>query len=283
MYLKDIKTIFHKELDELYSKEEVNSFFYLLIEEYLGLERFILAIDPNIMILKEDESPLFDALSKLKLEQPIQYIIGKAHFMDMDFVVNENVLIPRPETEELVQWILEDRKGNPDQVTILDIGTGSGCIAISLARNIPGAKVFGLDISEKALTIAKQNAINNEVIVEFIQANMLAIETLALNFDIIVSNPPYVRELEKAAMHGNVLKHEPELALFVSDEKPLIFYKKIAEFASNNLRLGGTLYFEINQYLGKETAALLEELHFSPLELRQDLFGNDRMLKGVKK
>ena len=278
MYLKDIKSVFHKELDELYSKEEVASFFYMLIEHYLGLERFILAIDPNIIITKDEESPLFDALSKLKLEQPIQYILGKAHFMDLDFVVDENVLIPRPETEELVRWILDDIKDKQSTVKILDIGTGSGCIAISLAKNSQGAKVFALDISEKALTVAKQNAINNEVVIEFIQEDILNIEALPFNFDIIVSNPPYVRELEKLEMQGNVLKHEPELALFVSDENPLIFYKKITQVAANHLTKEGSLYFEINQYLGKETALLLEKNDFSDIELRQDIYGNERML-----
>lgn len=282
MYLKDIKSIFHKELDGIYAKQEVTSFFYMLIAHYMDLERFILAIDPQLIITKEEERPLFDALSKLKLEQPIQYIVGSAHFMDLDFVVNENVLIPRPETEELVRWILEDIKDKAAEIKILDIGTGSGCIAISLAKNIPGAKIFALDISEKAISIAQQNAIHNGVLVEFIQENILAIETLAINFDIIVSNPPYVRELEKVAMNRNVLHHEPELALFVSNENPLVFYKKISQFASNNLSSSGALYFEINQYLGKETRTLLKELDFQAIELRQDMFGNDRMLKGKK-
>tara|TARA_R110002051_G_scaffold127537_3_gene201171 strand:- start:9289 stop:10143 length:855 start_codon:yes stop_codon:yes gene_type:complete len=282
MYLKDIKSIFHKELDELYSKEEVASFFYILIEYYLGLERFVLAIDPNIIIKKEHETPLFEALSKLKLEQPIQYIIGKAHFMELDFVVNENVLIPRPETEDIIRCILDDVKDKESRIKILDIGTGSGCIAISLAKNIQGAKVFALDISEKAITVAKQNAINNKVDIEFIQEDILNIETLPTKFDIIVSNPPYVRELEKLEMQENVLKHEPELALFVSDENPLIFYKKITQLASNCLINEGSLYFEINQYLGKETKLLLEEFNFSNIELLEDMYGNDRILKGMK-
>jgi release factor glutamine methyltransferase len=283
MYLKEIKNIFHLELDPIYSPEEVNSFFYMLIEYFLGLERFILALEPNLIITKEEETPLFEALSRLKLEIPIQHIIGKTHFMDLEFLVDKNVLIPRPETEDLVRWILDDIKNNQEAITILDIGTGSGCIPIALKKQLPNAKVATLDISDKALKIATQNAKNNTVQIEFIHANILEIDKLHQKFDIIVSNPPYVRELEKKEMHQNVLQHEPELALFVSDEEPLLFYRKIASFAVNNLNDGGALYFEINQYLGKETKQLLDSTNFSDIELRQDLFGNDRMLKGIKK
>lgn len=283
MYLKEIKNIFHLELDAIYSPEEVNSFFYMLIEHFLGLERFILALEPNLIITKDEETPLFEALSRLKLEIPIQHIIGKTHFMDLEFLVDKNVLIPRPETEDLVRWILDDIKNHQEAITILDIGTGSGCIPIALKKQLPNAKVATLDISDKALKIATQNAKNNSVQIEFIHANILEIDKLHQKFDIIVSNPPYVRELEKKEMHKNVLQHEPELALFVSDEDPLLFYRKIASFAVNNLNDGGALYFEINQYLGKETKQLLDSTNFSDIELRQDLFGNDRMLKGIKK
>ncbi|QWX82562.1 peptide chain release factor N(5)-glutamine methyltransferase [Cellulophaga sp. HaHaR_3_176] len=280
MYLKEIKNIFHLELDVVYGKEEVNSFFYMLIEHYLELERFILALEPNLVISKEEETPLFDALSRLKLEIPIQHIIEKAHFMDLDFKVSKNVLIPRPETEELVRWILDDVLNDNTDLKILDIGTGSGCIPISIKKNLPKANVSSVDISDNALQIAIENAKVNRVEVEFVHASILEINKLHQKFDIIVSNPPYVRELEKKKMNGNVLKHEPELALFVTDEDPLLFYRKITEFAVHNLEKGGVLYFEINQYLGKETQQLLEEANFSDIELRQDMFGNDRMLKG---
>jgi release factor glutamine methyltransferase len=283
MLLKEIKNIFHQELDILYQKEEVTSFFYLLIAHYLGLERFILAMEPNLIIPKEEEAPLFVALAKLNLQVPIQHIIGKTEFMEMEFIVNEDVLIPRPETEELVRWILEDIKDHQAKLSILDIGTGSGCIPISLAKHLPNSKVYTLDISDKAIAIAKQNAAVNKVSIEFIQESIFTIDSLFQKFDIIVSNPPYVRELEKAVMHENVLKHEPALALFVSDDNPLVFYKKITDFAAHNLTHDGRLYFEINQYLGKEMGLLLEEHNFSDIELRQDLFGNNRMLKGIKK
>lgn len=286
MLLREIKKIFHTELDTLSSKEEVDSFFYMLIENHLDLERFVLAMEPNLIISKEEETLMFEALSRLKLHEPIQYIIGKAHFMEMDFKVTKDVLIPRPETEELVRWIVEEVKSKKYKVQsnvlkILDIGTGSGCIAISLAKNLPKAKVYALDVSAEALEVAIENAEQNDVEVTFLKQDILEFEfEFGFNFDIIVSNPPYVRELEKKEMHKNILEHEPDLALFVSDENPLVFYKRITEFASENLKEGGALFFEINQYLGKKTEQLLKDHNFSEIELRKDMFDNDRMLKG---
>ena len=282
MLLKEIKNIYHLELDPLFPKEEVDSFFYLVIDHYLGLERFILAMQPNLVVSKENEDPLFFALSQLKQERPIQHILGKAHFCELEFRVDENVLIPRPETEELVYWIINEvQKGDPrEEVKILDIGTGSGCIAISLAKNLPNAKVYALDISKKALQIAGENAMDNGVDIVFLEADILSLEGFKDKFDVIVSNPPYVRELEKLEMKNNVVDHEPGLALFVSDGDPLIFYKKITRFALSHLKKGGVLFFEINQYLGEEMKQLLEAENFSEIELRKDMFGNDRMLKG---
>ncbi|GBF21480.1 MULTISPECIES: peptide chain release factor N(5)-glutamine methyltransferase [Arenibacter] len=282
MLLKEIKNIYHLELDPLFPKEEVDSFFYLVIDHYLGLERFILAMQPNLVVSKENEDPLFFALSQLKQERPIQHILGKAHFCELEFRVDENVLIPRPETEELVYWIINEvQKGDPrEEVKILDIGTGSGCIAISLAKNLPNAKVYALDISKKALQIARENAMDNGVDIVFLEADILSLEGFKDKFDVIVSNPPYVRELEKLEMKNNVVEHEPGLALFVSDGDPLIFYKKITRLALSHLKKGGVLFFEINQYLGEEMKQLLEAENFSEIELRKDMFGNDRMLKG---
>ncbi len=281
MLLKEIKTIFHKELDELFPKEEVDHFFYMLLEHYLKLHPLDLVLQPQLIISKEEERPLFEGLSQLKQERPIQYILGHAHFFGMDLMVDEHVLIPRQETEELVAWIRSDLQNKEAQTTILDIGTGSGCLAIALAQNCPNVKVYALDVSKKALEIAKQNAINQGVLVEFIHADILQIKNLGIAFDLIVSNPPYVRTIEKKEMPGNVLKHEPELALFVSDTDPLLFYRCIAEFAKNNLKQKGVLYFEINQYLGKETEQLLKDQNFSEIELRKDVLGNDRMLKAI--
>ena len=283
MLLKEIKNIYHLELDPLFPNEEVDSFFYLVIDHYLGLERFVLAMEPNLVVSKENEEPLFYALSQLKQERPIQHILGKAHFCELEFHVDENVLIPRPETEELVYWILDEvqKRDSIDEVKILDIGTGSGCIAISLAKNLPTAKVYALDISKKAIQMAERNAKENKVQITFVKADILSIEAFKDEFDVIVSNPPYVRELEKLEMKNNVVQHEPGLALFVSDQDPLIFYKKIIRFALAHLKKSGALFFEINQYLGEETKQLLKEERFLDIELRKDMFGNDRMLKGV--
>ncbi|WP_318345379.1 peptide chain release factor N(5)-glutamine methyltransferase [Flagellimonas baculiformis] len=303
MLLKEIKNIFHNELGKTYPKEEIDSFFYRCIEHYLKLERFVLAIQPELALTKEEEQPLFEALSQLKQERPLQYILGTAHFMDLELQVNESVLIPRPETEELAQWILEDyqtKKKNLDaersrsvisttlndrSLRILDIGTGSGCIAIALAKHLPHAKVYALDVSEKALEVARENARLNQVDITFLKNDILAAELeleLELELDIIVSNPPYVRELEKEEMKNNVKDHEPSLALFVSDGDPLVFYRAIAQFSETHLKERGSLYLEINQYLGEETKALLKAHNFSEIELRKDIFGNDRMLKAQK-
>ena len=287
MLLSEIKSIFQKELGQVYGKAEINHFFYMSIEHYLKLERFILVMQPQLTLTKEEEEPLFKTLSALKLETPIQYILGKTHFMELEFMVNEHVLIPRPETEELVHWILDDNAKDSDKeypssnIRILDMGTGSGCIAISLAKKLPHAEVHALDISQEALAVAKRNAELNEVSVIFHQQDMLQ-SNFELEFDIIVSNPPYVREQEKMEMKNNVKRFEPDGALFVPDDNPLLFYMAIAKFANRNLKREGNLYLEINQYLGPENQALLEAHNFLEIELRKDLFGNDRMLKGKK-
>lgn len=279
MLLREIKTIFHKELGEIYPKEEIDSFFYRCIEHYLHLQRFVLTIQPGLTLTKEEEQPLFEALAQLKEEKPIQYILGEARFMDLELQVNEQVLIPRPETEELVQWILNDCQIEQSRdLKILDIGTGSGCIAIALEKHIPNAKVYAIDVSEGALEVARENANKNGVDVNFIEQDILN-PKLELDFDIIVSNPPYVRDLEKNEIKKNVKDHEPHLALFVPDDNALIFYDAIARFGKKHLAKNGSLYVEINQYLGEETKALLKAHDFSEIELRKDIFGNDRMLK----
>lgn len=305
MQLKEVKNIFHKELGDIYPKEEIDSFFYSCIEHYLNLQRFVLAIQPGLTVLKEEEQLLFEALSELKMEKPIQYILGTAHFMDLELQVNKNVLIPRPETEELVGWILDDflvkkpsKKDagrsrsvistplNDRSFKILDIGTGSGCIAIALAKHLPGAKVYALDVSEGALSVARKNAEMNEVDITFLHHNILnpGLELEPeLVFDVIVSNPPYVRELEKSQIHKNVKDFEPHTALFVPDNDPLVFYRAITDFAEKYLSKKGKLYFEINQYLGDETKALFHTQHFSEIEMRNDIFGNPRMLKVDRK
>lgn len=294
MKAKDLKDIFHKELDAIYGKDEVASFFYLSIEHHLNVARIQLILDSEFTLTKDETDVFFTILEDLKQQKPIQYILGETEFYGLQFSVNENVLIPRPETEELVDWIIkchaERSRSAKDAIKILDIGTGSGCIAISLAKHLPEAQVFAVDISESALKIAKENADRNGVEVEFIKANILESslwEDVALQqmgfFDIIVSNPPYVRELEKEEIKPNVLDNEPHLALFVENDNPLIFYKAITDFAVDKLKSNGSLYFEINQYLGQETKQLLVDAKLIDIQLRKDLNGNDRMLKGTKK
>ncbi|PWH82186.1 peptide chain release factor N(5)-glutamine methyltransferase [Algibacter marinivivus] len=283
MKVKDIQNIFHVELDVLYGEEEVNSFFFILIAHYNNITRIQLAVNPDMVI--DDYENILNALQLLKKQKPIQYIIGETEFYGLPFKVNENVLIPRPETEELVDWVLKEVDNNKP-ITILDIGTGSGCIAISLAKNLTNAKVYALDVSAKAIKIAKRNAELNKVTVKFIEADILKIKNEGfmadVKFDIIVSNPPYVRVQEKALMKANVLDNEPHLALFVEDENPLLFYIAISNFASSNLNDNGQLYFEINEYLGNDMIGLLSQNHFQKIKLKQDIFKKDRMIKGVK-
>jgi len=301
MTLKELQQHFHSQLDAIYGKDEVQSFFKLLIENVLNFKpiELVLHTESDISITNQHR---FNAdIKRLKQEEPIQYIIGETVFFGLPFKVNPSTLIPRPETEELVQWIIEESNyktqiPNPDsywvqqqttnnkQLTILDIGTGSGCIAVSLAKSLPDAKIYAIDISKNALNVAKENAILNNVEVNFIQADILNLKSELddLKFDYIVSNPPYVRELEKASIKNNVLRHEPHLALFVQNEDPLQFYKAICEFAVHNLNPKGSLFFEINQYLGAETMQLLSIFNYESIELKQDIFGNDRMIKALK-
>lgn len=280
MTITDFKIHFFKELELIYPKTEIQSFFNLLMDFKLKLSRVAIALNPETEISNTDLSFLETALKKLKKQIPIQYIIGVTEFYGLPFKVNSSVLIPRPETEELVEWILSEHKST-QPLTILDIGTGSGCIAISLAKNLPNANVYAMDISSEAIKTASQNAKNNEVKVTFIEENILTLIKLPLQFDIIVSNPPYVRELEKNKMQHNVLQNEPHVALFVKDENPLLFYDKIADLAKNHLSKNSALYFEINQYLGKETVDLLSSKGFKNVLLKKDIFGADRMLKAT--
>ena len=283
MRIKQYRTEFIKELSPFYDAYEAESFFYLILEDKHKLRQIDLALNHELSFVQTDFVVWDLILNQLKKEIPIQYLLGKTHFYGLEFEVNENVLIPRPETEELVEWIINEnsKTDKSKKIKILDIGTGSGCIAISLAKNIPNAEVYAIDISKKAIETAKRNAIRNNVEVTFILQDILKTDELKCNFDIIVSNPPYVRNLEKEEIKKNVLDYEPHLALFVEDNDALIFYRKIAELAKKNLSENGQLYFEINQYLGKEMTNLLEKLDFKKIELRKDIYNNDRMTKGV--
>ena len=283
MKAKEYKSNFITQLQSIYDVMEAESFFYLILEDKHQMKRIDLALEPNYEFSEEAIKVWEELVVQLKKEIPIQYLLGNTEFFGLPFIVNENVLIPRPETEELVDWIIsEDKKAERQKsIKILDIGTGSGCIAISLAKNILNANVFAIDVSSKALEVAKLNAKQNDVSVTFLEKNILETDDLLEQFDIIVSNPPYVRNLEKQEIKKNVLDNEPHLALFVDDFDALIFYKKIAVLATKNLNPNGKLFFEINQYLGQEMTDLLNQSGFTELELRKDIYGNDRMTKAV--
>lgn len=294
MELHRLKHTFIETLLPIYAdQQEIESFFFILTEHLHQMKRIDVALHPDFNLSNDHLAKWMEIIQQLKEEKPIQYIVGEAWFYGLRFEVNENTLIPRPETEELVAWILNSPIiHHPTSITILDIGTGTGCIPISLKTNLPQAKVSAIDVSEKAVQVAKRNAKFNEVEINFIQANILEVEDLSklstsnfqlsTNFDIIVSNPPYVRHLEKTEIKKNVVDYEPHLALFVDDSDALLFYRKIAQLALLNLAPNGFLFFEINQYLGKETVELLGNLGFKNIELRKDIYGNDRMIRCEK-
>lgn len=302
----ELKNKFAHTLKSVYNKNEIYSFFYLLMDAKLQLKRVDIALNATEKIPEKELLFFVDALKKLQNEIPIQYIIGSTTFFGLDFYVNKNTLIPRPETEELVSWILSEAKKTPlpktknSKLKIIDIGTGTGCIAISLAKNLLNTSIWALDISNEALQIAQKNAALHKTTIQFETTNILKTNSLSniinnnketslpatantIKFDIIVSNPPYVRMLEKQEIKSNVLNNEPHTALFVSNTNPLVFYDKIADLATKHLSKNGMLFFEINQYLGKETVALLKNKNFTTIELRKDIFGNDRMIKATFK
>lgn len=279
----ELKHYFLKQMANVYPSKETESFFYILCQHFLKINRTNFLLEPNTKIDRITLEKFDSALLQLKKEVPIQYITGQTEFYGLNFMVNHNVLIPRPETEELVDWIIKDKANQQEQHKILDIGTGSGCIAVSLAKYYKNSTIYAIDISTKALEIAKTNAKTHCVNIQFFQKDILA-ENLNLNgLDVIVSNPPYVRQLEKKHMNNNVLLHEPSIALFVEDDNPLIFYDNIAQFASKNLKHQGWLYLEINEFLGNDTIALLKEKGFENIILKKDIFGVDRMIKAQKK
>ena len=282
MLISDYKFLFCQKLEDKYSKEEVLNFFFLLIEHRLNLRRVDLALDRSLKLTSSDLEYFSQCLQELESHRPIQYIIGSTEFMDLDYKVTEAVLIPRPETEELINWIKQDFQDANKTLKILDIGTGSGCIPISLAKNFVNAEVHSIDVSSEALEIARYNAKANNVTIKFINKNILSVDKLDDTYDIIVSNPPYVRELEQLEISQNVLKHEPSLALFVDDNDPLVFYRKITQLAKDSLNEGGSLYFEINEYLGKETSDLIIVIGLKNIVLRKDIFERDRMIKANK-
>jgi release factor glutamine methyltransferase len=264
-----------------YIPEEIESFINLIFEHQLKMSKLQLHLHRNDQIPEAKLSEIKEIVDRLKKFEPIQYILGETTFYGLKFKVNPSVLIPRPETEELVDWILEDSPSN--NASVLDIGTGSGCISIAISKNRPDLKIDAWDISETALSTAKINARLNEVSINFSKSNILQWQQYhpLKKYDLIVSNPPYVTKAEKNLMLKNVLEHEPHLALFVEDGDPLIFYREIAAFSLNYLNPGGCIYFEINERMGPEILQILKK-QFSDGIIRKDISGKDRMARGVK-
>jgi release factor glutamine methyltransferase len=282
MKVKDITTLFLAELSGIYSENEIRNLVFFSFEHLLGFSRTDMMLKKEEIIENSAVLELNNILLSLKQHKPIQYILGKTEFYGLPFIVNDNVLIPRPETEELVRWILDENKN--EKSSILDIGTGSGCIAVCLKKYIPMAEIFATDISSKALKLANENALLNKTVINFIEADILKKGTNVFNqsFDIIVSNPPYIRESEKSMMKENVMNYEPHLALFVKDDDALLFYKAIADFALENLKPSGKLYFEINEALNSEVMKMIADRGFVDIEVRKDIHGRHRMLRGIK-
>lgn len=283
--IKDIIRHYKSELEGIYDLSEIETFIAFCFEKYLKIKRAQLQLKLEQTVSESELLKFNFAIKELKKEKPIQYILSEADFYGMKFYVNENVLIPRPETEELVKLIVDDYLEfyGSKNVDILDIGIGSGCIAIALKKNILNSTVTGIDISEKALDIAKRNSQTNKTDVSFVLMDILSNKKNQISekkFDIIVSNPPYIALSESFKMRKNVLEYEPHLALFVEDTNPLIFYDAIAQFAQINLKNNGKIYFEINEVYGHECKLLLEEKGFKNVMLVKDISNKNRILRG---
>ena len=265
-------------LASYYPDSEVSVFVHLIIEHITGSSLPLLLLDKSTKITKQEAVEIEKIVDRLKTFEPIQHIIGDTEFYGLTFVVNKNVLIPRQETEELVELIINENKSSKE-LKILDIGTGSGCIAISLKKHIPRSEVEAWDISNDALEVATQNSLFNKTSIEFKEVDILANYPTTSKFDVIVSNPPYILDREKGEMDRNVLDFEPHNALFVPNEKPLLFYERIADIAKDLLNPEGMLYFEINRQMGAETTNMLEDRGFNNIELIKDISNNDRIIK----
>lgn len=271
----------NSQLKKDYSSEEIRSFFYLIAQKLTGYSFTEIIVNKNTTFSEEQTNTVKFFVEQLNNSVPIQYIIGTAEFFGLPFKVNHSVLIPRPETEELIEWIIAENK-EKKSLRILDIGTGSGCIAIALKHALPLAEVYAMDVDKNALIVAQQNAQQNNTDVHFIFDDILKPGAIAaLQWDIIVSNPPYIPINEKKTLDKNVLT-EPHLALFVPDEDPLLFYRNIILYGEENLTRGGKLYFEIHQKYGKECFELFSSKYFSDMQLKKDISGNDRMLRARK-
>ena len=291
MNLREIQKHFFQSLSPQFDKEEIENFVFLSFEQLMGFSRVDLKLKSEQKISEDLVKKFSSIVEELQTNKPIQYILGETEFYGLKFYVDENVLIPRQETEELVHWIIQEFKVSglkfkvdAEKISVLDIGTGSGCIAIALKKNIPLADISALDFSAAALQLAQRNAKLNNVEINFIEQDILSFSNYISSekYDVIVSNPPYIRQSESKLMHKNVLDYEPHLALFVEDNNPLLFYDAIANFAQQFLAKDGNLFFEINESLGNDVAQLLAKKGFQNVEVKKDLNGKDRMIRACK-
>ena len=275
--LKALKSNFIEVLGKYYERDEILNFYSWLAEDVLELRTHELLLNDEVDLNAEKLSKFQSALERLQQQEPIQYILGYTEFFGLKIKVDSNVLIPRPETEELVQWVLDDYLTKNPKLSLIDLGTGSGCIPVALSHHLPEAKIKAIDVSKEALSLAAINSEENNVTIEFIETDLLNIDQVP-EVDVIVSNPPYVKHDEKETMKANVLDNEPHVALFVYDDDPLIFYRKITELAKQQENLP-VVYVEVSQYLANETRELFLEAGFKNVQIRKDFRGNDRMLK----
>lgn len=283
MLLKEFREHFRKELKGQYPEMEIETFFKLLMSSYFDRDATYIALHNEERLLPNEQELLTAALEMLKNHQPIQYILKESYFYGRSFFVDERVLIPRPETEELVQWILDDLEQiDGEGLSLLDVGTGSGCIAVSLAATQQGLEVHAMDVSAGALAVAKKNAELQGVKLHFFLEDIRSMAPPQAVYDLIVSNPPYVDPKEKGEMSPHVMKYEPHLALFFPQGDPLYFYKKIISFARSALKSQGSMYFEINPIFSKHLIRELKVGFFENIEIRCDIFGKQRMLKATK-
>lgn len=277
------RSLFRKELKPLFEVKEIDFYFKTILKSFFKIDPTAFALDPHRDFNKSQEDQLGKVLQHFLSEKPLQYIIGKSYFRDLMLEVNKSVLIPRPETEELVSWVLEDHNELSQNQTVLDCGTGSGCIAIALAKEQTKFEVFAVDVDPTVLEVGIQNAFENNAQVKFIKQDILNLESLDLKVNIIVSNPPYITPSEQIEMKPNVLKHEPHLALFVPEEDPLIYYRSILEYGMSHLVKKGLIYFEINPRFLTEMKNLILSYEMYTVEERKDIFDKMRMLKVQKK
>lgn len=279
MTLIQFRQEFYSQLEAIYPETEIAGIYGLLLEEYMGITRVEAALRAQEVLTGSELNLLQRALERLLKQEPIQYILGKTSFYGLSIKVNSATLIPRPETEELVSWILNDFEKTKNKIKAVDIGTGSGCIALALKKNLTQSEITAIDVSSEALEVVKQNSKELELPLDVLQLDILKNSLPIGDLDFMVSNPPYVCETEKLQMRSNVLEFEPSLALFVDDSDPLIFYRRILQVANKAVKERGSVYFEINERFSEETIKMAKEIGWHTIQVKKDIFGRDRMMR----